>query len=155
GLRYCSSRDGESVSMASHPRRAEIEARLRAGEFESFNQIAREFGASAQTVSRYAAALGIDPLEHSQTKTAIATRKTYDAARRVEVIERAIQMVSELIDSQDTSQKVSPQVLAIALATLIDKRRQEDGLATGTLDVKHRGHVTHGHVDLSRFNDDE
>lgn len=143
--------------MASHPKRPEIEARLKAGEFESFNQLAREFGVSPKTVTNYARALGVDPLEVTRVKTKKATevRMTYDAARRMELIDRALDKGRQMLDALDDDKTGSYQTLAIAIGTFIDKRRQEEGLAATMLDVKHRGHVTHGHVDLSKFSDDE
>ena len=90
-------------------------------------ETARRFRVGKATVSRIAAAAGLD-LERSQTKKATGARVRYAQERRLELSDKLFGKVEALLDGELDPQQLQPLVTAFAILT--DKRRLEEGEVT-------------------------
>lgn len=118
------------MSRVSDEERERILAALRSG--LSAGATARQCGRSQPTVSRIAAAAGIN-LNQSPTKKAVAARKDFAQAERLELLNTLFLKAGEL--SEKIKKPIELQQLATAVAIMIDKRRLEDGEATSRSEV--------------------
>ena len=100
------------------------------------NEIARQVACSPSTVTKLARAEGVT-FERSQTKKATVARRDYAQAERLELLNAGFDKARELLDDLTTPNHL--QSWTVAVATLIDKRRLEDGEATERTDVIDHG----------------
>lgn len=119
------------MSRVSDEERAAIEVALRDG--ASVGTVAQQSGRGKATVSRIAAAAGID-LERSNVNKAAAARKDYGQANRLELINEFFDKTHEMLHTTQLT-PLGMQQMATALAILVDKRRLEDGEATSRSEV--------------------
>lgn len=117
--------------MSDKERKKIIEA-LKAG--ESQNAIAKKLGRSQTTIYRIAKAEGISSV-NSSPKKANEARVRYAREGRIRIIEAALGKAEEMLAA--LRKPLELQQLAMALAVLIDKRRQEDDEETNR-----RGSIT-------------
>lgn len=91
------------------------------------NKVARLCGRHQSTVRRIAKAEGIESV-NAAPKKANAARKDYAIAERLELLnegfEKARDILSTIAEAKDL------QAWTVAMGTLVDKRRLEDGEAT-------------------------
>jgi phosphoglycolate phosphatase-like HAD superfamily hydrolase len=91
------------------------------------NEIARQLGRSAGTVTNIASELGLS-FDRSATKKASEARAAYAEERRLELIgkgfDKADDMLAAIADAGEF------QKWSVALGTLVDKARLETGQAT-------------------------
>lgn len=97
---------------------------------QSQNAVAKQFGRGCATVNRIAKANG---LEYSAPKNAIEARVDYCAAERLKLLNAGFDKALELLPHIDAPQPL--QQWTVAVGTLIDKRRLEDGEATSRSEV--------------------
>jgi hypothetical protein len=116
------------VSLISVDERERIIDALTAG--ESQNGVAKKFGRGPATVNRIARENG---LEYSSPKKAVEARVDYSGERRVELLNAAFAKAEEMLENIDRPSQLMQW--AIALGTLTDKRRLEDGEATSRSEV--------------------
>ena len=107
--------------------RDEILDLLRAG--HSHNEVARRTGRSQTKVSNLAKQYSIAPVNPAPSK-AIKASVDYCRAERQNLINLGFEKIQDLITSQDLTAR-DMKDLATAAGILIDKRRLEDGEATG------------------------
>lgn len=110
--------------------RAQIEFRLREG--ASVRAVAGEIGRSIGTVSGVAREAGID-LNVQATKKAAEARKDWAQAERLALVNRLFDKAEGMLGKCSTPRQL--QQLTVAVATMIDKRRLEDGEATSRAEV--------------------
>lgn len=96
------------------------------------NAIARQVGCSPGSVTTIAASVGVT-FGRSNTKKANEARRDYGQVERLALLNRGFEKAGELLDVIATPSHF--QTWSVALATLIDKRRLEDGEATSRTDV--------------------
>jgi len=96
------------------------------------NEIARQVGCSPGVVTKIAQALDV-PCDRSQTKKATAAKRDYDQAERLALLNAGFDKARSLLEAITTPAHF--QTWSVALATLIDKRRLEDGEVTSRTDV--------------------
>jgi hypothetical protein len=113
------------AAPVSEYERARIVDYLREGKTQGW--IARETGRSKQTVSRIARDEGIKS-DVTATKKAEAARLDYDLAARLIVINEGFDKLRDVLKTITDPREL--QAWTVALGTLIDKRRLEDGQAT-------------------------
>lgn len=106
------------------------------GQGTGCNETARIVGCNAATVSRIAAAEGIDQ-QRCRTQKATMARQDYDQARRVALLNTLFDKAVALAPDVDTPSQL--QSLSLAVAVLIDKRRLEDGEATARTETNDAG----------------
>ena len=97
------------------------------------DQIAKDFGRSKGTISRIANSVGHD-FERSATKKASEAQRQYAKAGRVAIIEAGLAKAEQLLQNITIVKDLQPWSMAVAV--LIDKRRQEDDV-----DGKRRGMI--------------
>lgn len=114
----------------SEDERGKIAAALRDG--QSVGAVARAFGRSKSTVSVIARNRAV-PLERSRTEKAAAAVADYALERRVDLLNQGFAKAAELLPSIQSPMWL--QAWSISLGILIDKRRLEDGEATGRVEV--------------------
>ena len=105
--------------------RTAIIAALRAG--GSVCGVARESGRNKSTISRIAAAEGIDT-QRCATEKATAARLDFDQAGRLALINELVSAARTMLPG--IRKPIELQQLSTAVAIMIDKRRLEDGEAT-------------------------
>lgn len=114
---------------------AAVLAALKQG--ESQNAVARRLGYSPSTVNHIARSNGIR--SHSEKKVSPEEAETaaaladYCLERRVALLNKVFDQAEQMVPTATTPHKL--QALAIAIGILIDKRRLEDGEATGRVEV--------------------
>ena len=118
------------MSRVSDEERAAIEAALRGG--QSGGATARQFGRSISTIVGIAKRAGI-ALDQSATNKAVAARRDFDLANRLDLLNTLFTKAGEL--SGKIKKPIELQQLATAVAIMIDKRRLEDGEATSRAEV--------------------
>src|SRR5690606_22013174 len=106
----------------SEKERQQIIEALKSGEM-SQGAIARKFGRHVSTINRIAKAEGIKS-NVAEPKKATEARITYARAERIKLIDEALQKARSMLDN--LGKPLELQQLAMALAVLLDKRRQED-----------------------------
>jgi IS30 family transposase len=109
------------MAQVTDDERERICAALREG--KSVGKVAREFGRSTPTVSRIAKQAGIDVLQYA-TEKARAAKTTYDRANRIRLIDLALEKAETLVNLIEKPGGMYNW--SMALAVLLDKRRQED-----------------------------
>lgn len=87
-------------------------------------EIARAFGRSKSTISDIAKEEGLQFGERSRTKTATAVRKAYLSEQRLILVDDGLQKLEDLLPGIKKAKDM--RFWAIALGTLIDKRRLEE-----------------------------
>jgi len=118
------------MTRLSDEQRAAILADLRAG--GSVRAVARAHGTSAMTVSRTGRSGGVE-VTYQATKKASACRKDWALVERLELLNRLFAKADELLPT--VVRPLHLQQLATTVGILIDKRRLEDGDATGRMEV--------------------
>jgi hypothetical protein len=113
------------VSDEEHERIVEM---LRGG--HSQNAVAKALGRSPGTINRISQQLG---LEYSTPTKAIEARIDYALEQRLDLLNAGFEKARELLDGIDRPSQLMQW--AIALGTLTDKRRLEDGEATSRSEV--------------------
>lgn len=99
---------------------------------ETRNAIARQVGCSPGTVTNIARAEGFDFAQAASKKAQQASRD-YGQANRLALLNRGFDKLSALLD-EGVETVAQAQTWTVAVATLIDKRRLEDGEATSRTD---------------------
>lgn len=89
--------------------------------------IARKIGRSKQTISRIARDAGFDS-DVSSTEKATRASRDYDLAARLEIVNEGFDKARYLLEGISDPREL--QSWTVAIGTLIDKRRLEDGQAT-------------------------
>lgn len=112
--------------------RREIAAAVRAGGRR--NEVARRFNRSPGSVSKIAAAEGIE-FDRSQTKKATAAARYDSQAARMQIIDEGFEKARTILRSINEPRDF--QAWTVGLGTLVDKARLETGEAT------HRGEYSH------------
>jgi hypothetical protein len=110
--------------------REQIIEALRAN--ESQHSIAKRFGCNVSTVCRIAKAEGIAS-NIASTKNANAARRDYALAERLALLNRGFAKADELLSRIEKPSQLMQWMIAVG--TLIDKRRLEDGQATSRTEV--------------------
>ena len=105
--------------------RDRIVAYLKEGKSQGW--IAREVGRSKDSVSRIAQESGIET-DVRRTKKATEAKQDYDQAERLKLLNEGFDKARELLG--DIKQAKDLQAWTVAMGTLVDKRRLEDGEAT-------------------------
>ena len=119
--------------------RQEIATELREGIKPS--ELANKYKTTKQTVCNIAKENGIDLL-HQATKKAVEVQKTYGKIERCKLIDKFFLKLNEQLDNEDNNSN-DMRNLSIALGTIIDKRRLEDGEVTERKEVNDaREHLT-------------
>lgn len=113
------------MARLSDDERAAIVAALRAG--ESVYGTAKRFGRARSTISDVAKGAGVDT-ERSATKKANDARRDYDLAGRLELLNSGFEKAKTILDT--ITDPADLQRWTVAVGTLIDKRRLEDGDVT-------------------------
>jgi hypothetical protein len=110
--------------------RAHVVALLHEG--KSRNDIARIVGCCGATVTKIAAAEGVE-FNRLYTEKASAATRDYALAERIALVNAGFAKAAELLPGLATASALASW--SVAVATLIDKRRLEDGEATSRTDV--------------------
>lgn len=109
------------MAQVTDDERERICAALREG--KSVGKVAREFGRAKGTVSKICAEAGID-IERSRTEKATQACISYGRIERIALIDRALTKANSLLDLIEKPGGMYNW--SMALAVLLDKRRQED-----------------------------
>lgn len=113
------------MAELSVERRQAIEAGLRAG--ESIGKVSRRVGCAKATASKIAHAIGVVPNVQA-TKKASEARRDFALANRLDILNAGFEKAQTILTGIQTPQEL--QQWTVAVGTLIDKRRLEDGEAT-------------------------
>jgi hypothetical protein len=113
------------MSRVTEAERRRIVAYLREGKSQGW--VARELKRGKATISRVASAEGIDS-ERSATKKAAEARRDYAQAERLVLLNEGFDKAREILANVGLADDLKDW--AVAVGTLIDKRRLEDGEAT-------------------------
>lgn len=99
---------------------------LKAG--ESVSSVARRFGRAKSSVSKIGSRWNVD-VERSRTQKLAQAVSDYARDRRLQLLNRGFAKAERMLDAIDDPGDLRNWVIAVA--TLIDKRRLEDGEVTG------------------------
>ena len=88
------------------------------------NELARRFGRSPSVISKIAAAEGIE-FERSQTKKASEAKRSYAQYERLKLLNKSLDKARDILP--DIQEPRDFKALVVAVGTLIDKRRLEEG----------------------------
>lgn len=124
---------GVAKGRVTEKERKQIIEALRAG--NSQTSVAKRFGRSTRTISRIAHAEGITS-PYLPPKKANEARVRFAKAGRIEIIEAGLSKAYEMLGKLAKPGEL--QQWSMALAVLIDKRRQEDDDESG----KRRGSIS-------------
>ncbi|ADU50160.1 Tb-291 membrane-associated protein [Thermaerobacter marianensis DSM 12885] len=114
--------------------RREIAEALVAG--ASAAELARQYGYHRATIYRIAREAGINMVD-VRTQQATRARRDYDKARRLQLLNQGFEAAAAILPEIRKPHQLRDW--AIAVATLVDKRRLEDGEATERTEVSSVG----------------
>ena len=118
------------AAQLSDQTRQQVMAAIAAG--KPRNQIARETGVSAGSVTTIAREMGA-AFDQSATKKAVQARRTYAQAERLDLLNEGFETARAMLPRCERPHELFQW--AVAVGTLIDKRRLEEGEATSRAEV--------------------